>query len=183
MLLKIWRLEVWKFGSLEVLLSLFWKFGVFSFGDYGRYRYRYHCRDGDFQFHAEIEGDSEEPAIEPAIEPADDEEFVLGHPELETKSWLGWRISYRTTAPEAKTFESFRPRLRKIIEAMGSKLICGAQRHRRSSVVIGNFARNAAKKIARQKARAKVLYLHVLGLTKLMKPFVNICKWPIFKFM
>ena len=128
---------------------------------FGSLEFGYRSPYGDFSFHPEIEADSEEPA---AVD-VDDEDLIDAHPELTCKVWLGWRISYRTTAPEARTFESFRPRLRKMVEVMGPRLIDGAQRHRRSNVVIGNFARNGAKKILRQKVRAKVLYLQRFSLT------------------
>ena len=82
-----------------------------------------------------------------AVEEFPEEAFADAHPELTCKMWLGWRTSYRTTAPEAKTFHDFRPRLQKIHELMGPRLNEGAQRHRRSSVVLGNFARNAKKKL------------------------------------
>ena len=61
---------------------------------------------GDFSFHPEIED------CDDAVEEFPEEAFADAHPELTCKMWLGWRTSYRASAPAAKTYQELRPRLR-----------------------------------------------------------------------
>ena len=51
-------------------------------------------------------------------------------PALDVKEHQGWRISYRTVCHEAKTFEEFRPRLKKMNENLMPYLLPGASRHK-----------------------------------------------------
>ena len=77
-------------------------------------------------------------------------------PALDVKEHNGWRISYRTVTPEAKTFQEYRPRLQKMNQSLAAYLIQGVSRHK---AILGRLAaakRNANICASRAKARRKV---------------------------
>ena len=77
-------------------------------------------------------------------------------PALDVKEHLGWRISYRTVTPETKTYQEYRPRLKKMNEQLEPYLLPGASRHKSR---LGRFAaqqRNKVMSAARGKSRRKV---------------------------
>ena len=72
------------------------------------------------------------------------------------KSYNGWRISYRSLAPEQKTVAAFRPRLRKNFDVLGKYFSPGSQRSKCRLSLIATSQANRSKLAQKEKARKKV---------------------------
>ena len=101
---------------------------------------------GDYSFTPQqkvdkVDEDDVAAALEaPAEEPAEALEL-----NFKMKEYNGWRISYRTLAPEAKTIEKYRPLLRKNFLALGKYFAPGSQRSKARLSLLASSVANKTK--------------------------------------